>query len=70
LDFSSSVNPLGPSKRALDAAKVPSAKSQLIDSNSNELRQVIASHFGLNKGNIVVGNGSTELVYLFCGGFS
>jgi histidinol-phosphate/aromatic aminotransferase/cobyric acid decarboxylase-like protein len=66
LDFSSNVNPLGPSKRALDAAK--GAFCQITaypDSNSNELRQVIASHFGVNSGNIVVGNGSTELVYLF-----
>ncbi len=66
LDFSSSVNPLGPSEKALDAAKA--AFSQIAaypDSNSNELRQVIASHNGINKGHIVVGNGSTELMYLF-----
>ena len=66
LDFSSSVNPLGPSKKALDAAK--KAFSQIAaypDSNSNELRQVIASHFEISKGNVVVGNGSTELMYLF-----
>jgi len=66
LDFSSNVNPLGPSKRAIDAAK--SAFSQITaypDSNSNELRQVIANHFGINRDNIVVGNGSTELMYLF-----
>ena len=66
LDFSSSVNPLGPSKKALDAAKA--AFSQIAaypDSNSNELRQVIASHFGITKDNIIVGNGSTELMYLF-----
>lgn len=67
LDFSSSVNPLGPSKKALDAAK--KAFSQIAaypDSNSNELRQVIAGHFGgITKGNVVVGNGSTELMYLF-----
>jgi L-threonine-O-3-phosphate decarboxylase len=66
LDFSSSVNPLGPSKKALDAAK--KAFSQITaypDSNSNALRQVIANHFGISKGNVVVGNGSTELMYLF-----
>jgi threonine-phosphate decarboxylase len=67
LDFSSSVNPLGPSQKALDAAK--KAFSQIAaypDSNSNELRQVIANHFGkITKSNIVVGNGSTELMYLF-----
>jgi threonine-phosphate decarboxylase len=66
LDFSSSVNPLGPSIKALDAAK--KAFSQIAaypDSNSNELRRVIANHFGITKGNVVVGNGSTELMYLF-----
>jgi threonine-phosphate decarboxylase len=66
LDFSSSVNPLGPSKQAVDAAK--KAFSQIAaypDSNSNELRQVISSHYGISKGNVVVGNGSTELIYLF-----
>ena len=67
LDFSSSVNPLGPSKKALEAAKnsfkeIPAYP----DSNSSELRQAIASNFnGLTKNNIVVGNGSTELMYLF-----
>ena len=71
LDFSSSVNPLGPSKKALEAAKnsfkeIPAYP----DSNSNQLRQAIASHFnGLNKNNVVVGNGSTELMYLFAEAF-
>ncbi|MGE5533813.1 MAG: threonine-phosphate decarboxylase CobD [Ignavibacteria bacterium] len=66
LDFSSSVNPLGPSKKALNAAKEAFAQIPAYpDSNSNELRQVIASHYGLNKGQVIVGNGSTELMYLF-----
>jgi threonine-phosphate decarboxylase len=71
LDFSSSVNPLGPSKKALEAAKnsfkeIPTYP----DSNSNELRQAIASHFnGLSKSNVIVGNGSTELMYLFAEAF-
>ena len=66
LDFSSSVNPLGPSKNALVAAK--KAFNQIAaypDSNSNKLRQFIADHFDISKGNVVVGNGSTELIYLF-----
>ena len=71
LDFSSSVNPLGPSKKALEAAK--KAFSQIAaypDSNSNELRQSIARHFnGLTKENVIVGNGSTELMYLFADTF-
>jgi threonine-phosphate decarboxylase len=67
LDFSSSVNPLGPSAKALEAAKEAfSTVSAYPDSNSNALRLVIASHFkSITKDNIVVGNGSTELMYLF-----
>jgi threonine-phosphate decarboxylase len=66
IDFSSSVNPLGPSKKALDSAK--DAFTQIAaypDSNSDPLRRVIGGHFGITKDNIVVGNGSTELMYLF-----
>jgi len=67
LDFSSSVNPLGPSEKALEAAKNSFKEiATYPDSNSNELRQAIADHFdGLSKNNVVVGNGSTELMYLF-----
>jgi threonine-phosphate decarboxylase len=67
LDFSSSVNPLGPSKKALESIKanlryIPSYP----DSNSTELREAIAAHFkGINKDNVIAGNGSTELIYLF-----
>jgi threonine-phosphate decarboxylase len=67
LDFSSSVNPLGPSKKALEA--ITGAFGQIEaypDSNSNALRQAIAAHFGgISPDNIIVGNGSTELMYLF-----
>ena len=66
VDFSSSVNPLGPSPKALDALK--DGFGQLTyypDSNSTALREAISRRFGLGKGNVVVGNGSTELIYLF-----
>jgi threonine-phosphate decarboxylase len=67
LDFSSSVNPLGPSKKALQAATDAFSRIQAYpDSNSNELREVIAKHYGVHKSNIIMGNGSTELMYLFC----
>lgn len=67
LDFSSSVNPLGPSKKALEAAKLGFTEIPAYpDTNSTDLRQAIASHFsGITKNNVVVGNGSTELMYLF-----
>jgi threonine-phosphate decarboxylase len=67
VDFSSSVNPLGPSMKALEAIKanlgdIPGYP----DSNSSELREAIARHFkGVNMDNVVAGNGSTELIYLF-----
>ena len=71
LDFSSSVNPLGPSKKALEAAKnsfkeIPAYP----DSNCNQLREAIAAHYtGLDRNNVIVGNGSTELMYLFAEAF-
>jgi threonine-phosphate decarboxylase len=67
LDFSSSVNPLGPSEKALEAIKsslehIPSYP----DSNSCALRKAIASRFkGISEDNVIAGNGSTELIYLF-----
>ncbi|XHH10160.1 MAG: threonine-phosphate decarboxylase CobD [Candidatus Bathyarchaeia archaeon] len=70
LDFSSSVNPLGTSKKALDAAQAAFGHiAAYPDSASNELRQVIADHYGVSKNNIIVGNGSTELMYLFAESF-
>jgi len=71
LDFSSSVNPLGTSKKALDA--VQAGFDQIAaypDSSSNELREAIAKHYqGIDKSNVVIGNGSTELMYLFAEAF-
>lgn len=71
LDFSSSVNPLGPSKKALEAAKKAFSEIPAYpDSSSNELRSAIASRFtGVTKNNVVIGNGSTELMYLFAEAF-
>ena len=66
VDFSSSVNPLGPSPKALDALKDGFGRlTYYPDSNSTALREAISRRFGLGKGNVVVGNGSTELIYLF-----
>jgi threonine-phosphate decarboxylase len=67
VDFSSSINPLGISPHALEAMKNSFNKLSLYpDSNSTALREAIACHFGtISKNNVVVGNGSTELIYLF-----
>jgi threonine-phosphate decarboxylase len=71
LDFSSSVNPLGTSKKALDAVKAGFGQiAAYPDSNSTELREVIAKHYQvIDKNNVVIGNGSTELMYLFAEAF-
>jgi threonine-phosphate decarboxylase len=67
LDFSSSVNPLGPSQKALEALKAGIGQiAAYPDSNSTELRKAISSHYsGINESNVIIGNGSTELMYLF-----
>jgi len=67
LDFSSSVNPLGASEKALEAVKAGLTRiSSYPDSNSTALRQAIANRFeGVSVDNVVAGNGSTELIYLF-----
>ncbi|MCW4010386.1 MAG: threonine-phosphate decarboxylase CobD [Candidatus Bathyarchaeota archaeon] len=71
LDFSSSVNPLGPSDKALQAIKAGFSQiPSYPDSYSNELRDAIASHYaGVDRGNVIVSNGSTELIYLFAEAF-
>lgn len=66
VDFSSSVNPLGPSPKALTAAKEAFSRLAFYpDSNSTSLRETLASHYGVKKSNVIVGNGSTELIYLY-----
>ncbi len=67
VDFSSSINPLGPSPLAMEAIRNCLNQIPLYpDSNSNALREAIARHFGsISRENVIVGNGSTELIYLF-----
>ena len=66
VDFSSSVTPLGPSAKAIDAIREGFCRLTFYpDSKSTALRETIAHHFGVEKGNVIVGNGSTELIYLF-----
>jgi threonine-phosphate decarboxylase len=70
VDFSSSVNPLGASQKVLDAAKAAFGQiPSYPDSNANALRKAIADHYGVTVDNIAVGNGSTELIYLFADAF-
>jgi histidinol-phosphate/aromatic aminotransferase/cobyric acid decarboxylase-like protein len=68
LDFSSNVNPLGPSRKVLRALrKSLSLISFLPDSNSSSVREAITEYLGrpIKPFNIIVSNGSTELIHLF-----
>ncbi len=65
LDFSASINPLGPAPGVRDA--VMAAFDRLThypDSDCTELRDALAHHHGLSPANICVANGSTELIHL------
>jgi threonine-phosphate decarboxylase len=65
LDFSASINPLGPPAAALAAAQEALAEVQHYpESDAASLRQALAAHHGLPEHNLLVGNGSTELLYL------
>jgi threonine-phosphate decarboxylase len=67
LDFSGPINFLGPSPKALDAVK---QQAKLIrfypDPNPVELRSEIAKYVGqgVDAANIILGNGSIELIYM------
>ncbi len=65
LDFSASINPLGPAPGACEA--VCSSLSLAVhypDRESLELRRSLARLHGVAVDNIIIANGSTELIYL------
>ena len=69
IDFSASINPLGPSPLALTA--LANSAEQLIhypDPNCEALREAIGEYHQIPKENILIGNGSAELIDLV-GGF-
>lgn len=67
IDFSASVNPLGPSPKVLKAIcdnlwQIPFYPHP----SSDLLKESISKHIeGIDEGNVIVGNGSTELIWLF-----
>ncbi len=65
LDFSASINPLGPSPRALRAiGEGFSLLAHYPDPECWALRRSLASRWKLSPEQIVVGNGATELIHL------
>lgn len=65
VDLSANENPLGPSLRALAAlANAASSSHRYPDRHGRALRNALASRLGLNAGQLVLGNGSCELLDL------
>lgn len=65
LDFSCSVNPLGPSPSALEAARSALNRMSLYpEPNADSLKRRLASWLGTSPSLLVLGNGSTELIHL------
>jgi threonine-phosphate decarboxylase len=65
LDFSASINPLGPAPGVREALAM--AFNRVVhypDSDSTELRETLAERHGMESANICVANGSTQLIYL------
>ncbi|WP_309492926.1 threonine-phosphate decarboxylase CobD [Candidatus Hecatella orcuttiae] len=67
LDFSANINPLGPPPEALEAVKASLWEVSLYpETDSAALRRALAQHVGgLTSENVILGNGSTELIHLF-----
>ena len=65
LDFSASINPLGPSPAAMKAIRegLPSLVNYP-DPDYGLLKGAISAHLGVARESLLVGNGSTELIYL------
>lgn len=65
IDFSASINPLGPSKLVKEVLlNLGIAVVNYPDPSCRELREAIALHYRIDPENILIGNGSTELIYL------
>jgi histidinol-phosphate aminotransferase len=63
IKLASNENPLGPSPKALRAIRRAAAKvNQYPDGSGFYLKQAIAARYGFSSANVVLGNGSDELI--------
>ena len=65
IDFSASINPLGPSSQAIAAIQeaLPMIR-HYPEPAGQALKESLAVYLGVDASNIILGNGSTELIYL------
>jgi histidinol-phosphate aminotransferase len=65
IKLASNENPLGPSPKAVEAMKAAVERAHFYpDGGAYYLREAIARKFGLKRENIVLGNGSNEIIEL------
>ncbi|MBP2071257.1 threonine-phosphate decarboxylase CobD [Thermoanaerobacterium butyriciformans] len=64
IDFSSNINPLGFPECIKDSIDIV-ALTKYPDINYTQLKNSISKYTGLKSENIIVGNGASELIYLF-----
>ncbi len=66
IDFSASINPYGASKRVYNAIR---SNLHLIerypDPNAKRLKEAISNYLSIDIDNIIIGNGSNEIIHLF-----
>lgn len=67
IDFSASINPLGPPGLARKAFHQSySEVSRYPDPSGKALTDALANHHGMKPEELLLGNGSTQLIYLVC----
>jgi threonine-phosphate decarboxylase len=67
LDFSASINPLGPPRSARWAfLRSYGEMSRYPDPYGERLKSALAKHHGMSPAEVLLGNGSTQLIYLLC----
>jgi threonine-phosphate decarboxylase len=67
LDFSASINPLGPPAPARKAfIESYGDISRYPDPSGDKLKKALAKRHGMNAAEILIGNGSTQLIYVLC----
>jgi histidinol-phosphate aminotransferase len=65
IKLASNENPLGPSPKAIAAVKQAANQLHIYpDGAAFDLKSAISDKFGISQGNVVVGNGSDELIHL------
>ncbi len=70
IKLASNENPLGPSPKAVEAMTLALGKAHLYpDGGGYALRTAIAEKFGLERDNVILGNGSNEIIELVGHGF-